>query len=646
MANKQLFQILLFAIFFGTNIPYCFSQKRNLDYLPVISNRQDFDDLKGKPLSENYNGIECIKVVYEIATKKIFYIESVKYKWHYLFTSKILNDYDDLEHYNIINYGQNHNRKYILATFNYNINTNNYFLQFAPPDDISEELISTLVNKISETFYKKNNFKILINTSTLIKRKKELEKKFEIVTSGELYKNQNYQPIFCGKTNGILTFLDADSINQYKDYSNCILIINGNSNNIPICKGILTNEFQTPLSHICLLTANRKTPSAFLKNCYLSDSLRKYNGKPLEMQTSKSKVSIVPVKEISSSLKSKTSIAIKYDTSYKHISYLKSLSFKNTKSFGAKTCNLAELQKLERLNGTIKTPANAFAIPFFFYHKHIVNNGIDSLINKMLNEYTTNHNDSLLNIQLKKIRKKITNSKLDTNLLNQITKLCIKNFGKHKVRFRSSSNCEDGNNFNGAGLYTSKTGIANDSNKTYEKAIKKVWASLWSLRAFKERSYFNIEQTKLLMGVLIHQAIDNELVNGVAITKNLYRDYEAGFVINMQKGEEEIVAPKKSIISEQVISYMNIGSEFYDNSRSADWISYSSLSKNNSLLTTEELFELTKQLESIKRHFYELYKIWQKKEYKEFGMDVEFKLIEQTDKKRQFIIKQARPYLN
>ena len=92
MANKQLFQILLFAIFFGTNIPYCFSQKRNLDYLPVISNRQDFDDLKGKPLSENYNGIECIKVVYEIATKKIFYIESGKYKWHYLFTSKILND--------------------------------------------------------------------------------------------------------------------------------------------------------------------------------------------------------------------------------------------------------------------------------------------------------------------------------------------------------------------------------------------------------------------------------------------------------------------------------------------------------------------------------------------------------------------------
>ena len=36
----------------------------------------------------------------------------------------------------------------------------------------------------------------------------------------------------------------------------------------------------------------------------------------------------------------------------------------------------------------------------------------------------------------------------------------------------------------------------------------------------------------------------------------------------------------------------------------------------------------------------------QKKEFKDFAMDIEFKIIQTADKKRKIIIKQARPFNN
>lgn len=652
LSNCYLYSMLSPQIILRLCFLLCLSGKPALfaqsvpDYLNELKSRKDFDMLKGRPLSENYNGIECIKLVYSLSSGKLYYLQSLKYKWHYRFVFDVLHGDGDLGAFNDLNYGRNPKREYILATFNYNTSTKNYFLQFAPPDDISDGMITLLVNKVSQTFYKQGQFKILLNTTTLLRRKKELAKQHDVITGDELYKSQKYQPIYSGKTFGVLQFIDADSIKASVDYSDKVLVIAGNSNEIPVCRGIVTSEFQTPLSHICLLTANRKTPCAFQKNCYNNDSLKKLANTYVELSVSESGLRIRPAKPGTTVQTAHKKISLLYDTTVKAVADLKTLDIKNRKSYGSKTCNLAELKKIERRSKGISTPREAFAIPFYYYDAHIRYAHIDTLINKTLQEWALHHNDSILDQHLKTIRKAIVNAPMDTALLNRVTAMCQQRFGKSKVRFRSSSNCEDGSNFNGAGLYTSVSGISGDTSKTFERAIKKVWASLWSTRAFRERDYFNIDHHEVLMGILVHPAFDNEIANGVAITKNLYRNYEAGFVINIQKGEEEVVSPGRNIVSEQIVSYMNMGSDFYDASRSADWLSYSSLNPNGSLLSAEELYQLTLQLDRVKRHFYELYRMWPKVEYKDFGMDVEFKLIETPDHKRQFVIKQARPYNN
>jgi pyruvate,water dikinase len=617
-------------------------------FLTSLKNREDFDLMKGEPLSKTFKGIECIKIIYVLDTKTLYYVESRTYRWHYSFAADLLRERNDLQTFDYLNYGRSPQRAYILATFNYNVNTKNYFVQFAAPDDPSDEMIDKLVGAVTATFFKGKDFKILLNSTVLLRRKKEIAQKHSVITGDEFFKNQVYQPICKGSTNGILKFIAADSLKQNVNYSKNILVLKGTSNQIPICKGVVTDEFQTPLSHICLLTNNRKTPSAAKKNIFTDAYLLNLNGKFVELDVGEEKLNIYSVKESQEkNTKKKLSKALKADTVIAEIADLNTLGYKNRIAYGTKACNLAELKKLERRKHNISTPENAMGIPFYYYWQHIKTSGTGKLINELAKDTLALNNDSLLDKKLKKIRKFIRDSPIDKTFLDKISFLCDERFGKKKVRFRSSSNCEDEANFNGAGLYTSETGIVGDTGKSIEHAIKKVWASLWTIRAFKERSFFNIEHKTVCMGILVHTAFDNEILNGVAITKNLYRDYEFGFVINMQKGEEEVVSPKQGMICEQVVSYMNnMWADFYNSTRSADWISFSSLNPGSSLITSEELLQLTQQLESIKKHFYDMYHLFPKTEYKDFALDVEFKLIETADKKRKFVFKQARPYNN
>ena len=613
-----------------------------LHSLHALSTRADFDLVKGEPLSTNFNGIECVKVVYEIKSKTIYYLESKKYKWHYRFVSEVLNDGDNLETFNLYNYSDSPNRRYILATFNYNTNSKNYFLQFASSDNISDELIKVLTAKIEETTFCKSKFKILLNTSILLRRKETISKNHATITSGELFLSQTYQPIVEGKASGILLCIDADSLKKGKDYSQNILMLNGSSNELPICKAVVTNEFQTPLSHICLLTANRNTPCAAQKNSSTLDSLRQFNGKPVEISITKNRLFLKAIDNYSATISQATKkVSPKLDTLRTKIISLNKLGYKDRSAYGSKVCNLAEIKKTERLEQVKVTPPKAFAIPFHYYYRHVLSHGIQQDIQLLI--HSTDLNDSIISKRLKQIRKKITTAPLDTGILNTVTRICRNAFPKKTMRFRSSSNAEDEANFNGAGLYKSTSAVYGDSIKTIERAIKQVWASLWNDRAFFERNYFNIDNSKVAMGILVHETYDNELVNGVCITKNLYRNYDFGFVINMQQGENEVVSPKNNMVCEQVVSYMNSTADFYNDAEAAEWISYSSLSPGSSLLTANELKDLTQTLEKIKRHFFELLNVWSTIFYKDFAMDVEFKIILEN-KQRKLIIKQARPY--
>src|SRR5690606_9911109 len=76
------------------------------------------------------------------------------------------------------------------------------------------------------------------------------------------------------------------------------------------------------------------------------------------------------------------------------------------------------------------------------------------------------------------------------------------NFPATRMKFRSSTTAEDLERHSGAGLYDSKAGQVGDLEDPVDLAIKTVWASVWSFRAFEERSYASIDHLEVAMAVL------------------------------------------------------------------------------------------------------------------------------------------------
>jgi len=241
---------------------------------------------------------------------------------------------------------------------------------------------------------------------------------------------------------------------------------------------------------------------------------------------------------------------------------------------------------------------------------------------------------------LKILRDSIISSPLDSVFLTDVINLITELSSFRRIRFRSSTNAEDLEEFNGAGLYESFTGCINDPDKPIEHAIKSVWASLWNFRAFEERNYFKIDHHCIAMGILVHRSFPDEEVNGVAITRNIYNPSIWGLTIDVQKGEVSVVNPPAGVISDQLIFHTSYDNSFED--PVIEYLSRSNLSRNKTVLSESEILDLARYLMTIKTWFYlNVYNGWQEKSFPDFAMDVEFKF---DSPNRKLYIKQARPY--
>jgi hypothetical protein len=137
-----------------------------------------------------------------------------------------------------------------------------------------------------------------------------------------------------------------------------------------------------------------------------------------------------------------------------------------------------------------------------------------------------------------------------------------------RLRFRSSTNVEDGETFTGAGLYDSVSGcLADDTDadtvgpslcdaskpdeRGIYRAIKKVYASFYARNAFLERLRRDVDPTEVGMGVLVHHSFpdETELANGVA---TFSRNYSDRVSIVSQLGAVSVTNPDGSALPEVV----------------------------------------------------------------------------------------------
>jgi len=630
---KQIITYLLCFISFYGNAQ---------DYLHEIEYQDDFTSLESVPLSQKYSNVGAVKVIYDIENDKFYFINSRYFKFHYDFCMTQLGFRDGLSEYNNHNYKESPYRKYYLATINHYRDADIYTFEFSTSDVLSQGNI-IFFKKVKQKVYFGEELKMFPSGANQLDFIKKQEHPISFITADFIYKNLNYQALNITFSYGILRFVDMDTFDTKNIEKNDIVVINGTPNEMPFCRGIITTDFQPPLSHIVILSHNRRTPIMALKTAWTEKDLIALNGKKVKFTVSNSYYTVTKASDRAtqtyfSNRDRKRVKKLKVDLKIKGIQSLNSLSRHSVKYVGGKAANFGELNRIYfNSKEKLVIPKAAFAIPFYHYQKHIDDNGIDILITELIENTEIKNDLALLEKKLKTIRKAIKKSKFDSKFLSQIENLIEIN-GIKRLRFRSSTNAEDIKGFNGAGLYDSKTGILGNNKKRIDEAIKKVWASLWNLRAFQEREFFKIDQNTVAMGVLIHQSFPNEEVNGVAITKNIYRTERTGFVVNLQKGDVSLVIPPNGVTSELFIIKHNISAQ---NKMEIDYISYSSLNNNEALLKTSEIIELNRILAAIKLHFFNNLKNKAFIDYQDFAMDIEFKIEEKT---RQIVVKQARIY--
>ncbi len=159
---------------------------------------------------------------------------------------------------------------------------------------------------------------------------------------------------------------------------------------------------------------------------------------------------------------------------------------------------------------------------------------------------------------------------VDPALLEQVREKILSLWGQDAyVRFRSSSNLEDGLEFSGAGLYDSTgvcleddrqnqpvCGVGGGAPRTIRRGLKTVWSSLFSYRAFEERAYYGLPQTldRVGMGIAVNTGVRDERSNGVAFTGDPARiqldQAFSDYLVNVQLGDFSVVAPDPEVTPE------------------------------------------------------------------------------------------------
>jgi phosphoenolpyruvate synthase/pyruvate phosphate dikinase len=232
--------------------------------------------------------------------------------------------------------------------------------------------------------------------------------------------------------------------------------------------------------------------------------------------------------------------------------------------------------------------------------------------------------------RLAALRERIETAPVSEELETALVAKLEAEFPHQRMRFRSSSNAEDLQGFNGAGLYASHAGELDLGVDDVTQAVRSTWASLWNDRAFEERDYYRIDHRATKMGVLCHHAFQGELANGVAITRNPFRDNSRAYYVNAQLGDVSVVFSEA--VPEQFLYYSF-------NPPEVEYLSHSSLTFGAPVLSPEQIDQLIAALQKIHVHFFQYFAVGLPQG--DYGMDVEWKF----DQEGNLVIKQARPFL-
>jgi hypothetical protein len=642
------------------------------DYLTVLGCQTDFKALASEPLDASIPGATSLKTIIDlqdpVKDNPLYFTNCKKYPIHFDFASKHLSGnglpvVQGLSQFNSEYYSIN--RRFILGAISYYTGPKVWVYEIAPYDKASAEMITKAYKIITDSCYFGDSLYFHPTSEAIAAIAKGLPSTVKQISTDELYKGIDYQPLNCATSIGKLVFFKAaDLETNYLSFRN-IVVLDAVPNDISVAMGIITDAFQTPLAHINVLSQNRKTPNMGLRGAWTNSQLRALEGKWVELKVGPFEYTIKEVTKDSAdawwNAHSPDSVRIpNVDTVTRELrdvgkilnlptdfrsrttsergTLLRTALDAALPAFGGKASHFSGFPHMD----SSKVPyPKAFGIPVYYYFQFMKQNGFDLQVDEFLKDATFTDNPKTRDDKLKKLRKAMETAPVDSTFIATLMAKLNTEFPGVKMRFRSSTNAEDLDGFTGAGLYTSKSGEAGDTTDILN-AIRAVWSSVWYFRAFEERTYRNIDHKAVGMAMLVHNSYPTEEATGVAITANIFDQtgMEPGFYVNVQYNGASVVLPDTGVTTDQfVYNYSFEG-------KPITYIGHSNLlpAGKSTVLTPAQINKLGISLLEIHEFYQPLYG---KDGNKKYAMDTEFKFdqpLGNPNGEPVLYMKQCRPY--
>lgn len=617
----------------------------------------DFTTLASVPVSSVVPGALSAKVVLDTKDGNAFYFQNSRlYPTHWDFASTNLStgqgkDFvPPLLEFNETQYSAP-DRRFILAAVTYYEEPKLWALEFSPYDTATAGMIEQLFRAVAEHAYFGESLVVHATSDTVGQAAADLPEDIHVKVTDQIYAGVDYQPLTMGEKIGRLKFVTACELEQAYVGFQDIVVLDRIPNDISVTAGIITAQFQTPLSHINVLATNRGTPNMGLRDAMSNEELRRYEGQWVRFTVDAQNWKVAPVDDATAEAWWEENMPDKVNlpepnlevTDLRDIEDVTDVSAPKlidaitdaTLAYGAKSANYSVLANIPDI--PIK---KAFGVPVYYYFQFMKENGFDKEAEAMLADPDFKKSLVTQDIRLAQFRNKILNGEVNDAFQNLLKKKFAEpEYAGKKMRFRTSTNAEDLNGFPCAGCYDSHSGDPAKWKSDLLLAIKETWAGVWFYRTFREREYHQIDHLKVGMGLLVHTNFPDEEANGVAITQNILDatglDVDHPY-INVQKGGTyEIVS--SDVQSDQFIYYLANDTKKV--------ITRSSLvGEGESVLTPLQEHNLALALRTIHIYFQKAYGNlagnmgW-------YAMDVEFKFDDEaTPGKPELFIKQARPY--
>jgi hypothetical protein len=639
--------------------------------LRVIGSEADFDAMAG-PFDETTTDAAAVKFIVDRDHENaVYFVDSGRWKLHFDWVWEVIEKQRPLDlciqqdidkhalewrRFSVENYFKVEERRYFLGTVIHYRDSDLWTVEFTPGDLISKEMVREAFFAVAQVMFNGKSLYLRPTTDRLEKEALALEGTLPIIATDKPFEGQKLQTLNAAVGYGVLERVRADELETAPISYQSIVILDRLPIDLPPVSGSITEEFQTPLSHVNVLAQNRGTPNMALEHASTDPRIAPFIGQLVRFEVTLNDFDI----RVATATEAEAWWRERYerpdlvvpprDLNERRIISLDAAGFDSVSVIGAKASQYAELMSLSwpsavgttnphpmsvcGLGGPVlphlPIPRPAFAIPFSRYVEHLARNGIDTELEAFLNDEDTLRDPVKRREALTQIRARIETAPVDPELSTTLFNLIRDNYGNDRVRFRSSTNVEDLEGFNGAGLYESRSAQISGELRPVEDALRQVWSSIWSVRGFEERELFGVDQRAIAMGVLIHRGFPDEEANGVAITKNVIAPDSHGHYLNAQDGEISVVQPETGDLPEQLLYKLFTPPDVLVLARST-------ATAGAPVLQDRELHRLNCVLFAIHNHFADHYGV----NRQIFGADVEWKIVGPN---RDVVVKQARPW--